>query len=141
MPKITMSLPIALPSHITFPTPVEEQKGWGKEIILINCPDYCSKILCFNKVGQGSMHFHAEKHETWYVLEGAIRLRGIDMPTGDIWTTILKVGDMVDIPRLCAHQVMALSDARILEVSTPHRDTDTFRVGKGDSQDKGFTTG
>jgi hypothetical protein len=25
------------------------EKGWGKEIIFVNNPEYCGKILCFNK--------------------------------------------------------------------------------------------
>jgi mannose-6-phosphate isomerase len=132
-----MNASIYAPAHqsrITFPRPTEDPKGWGKEIILINCPDYCSKILCFTKGGQGSMHFHDQKHETWYVLMGRVKLSGIDMGTAEPWMVVLKGGDMVDIPRLCAHQVLALEDTQILEVSTPHLDSDTFRVAKGDGQ-------
>jgi hypothetical protein len=41
---------------------------------------------------------------------------------------------MVDIPRLQTHQVHALEDTRILEVSTQHFEDDSYRVMAGDSQ-------
>lgn len=84
------------------------------------------------------MHFHDKKHETWYILEGRIKLSWVDTETAEPYMKVLKVGDIVDIPRLCPHQVLALSAARILEVSTVHENSDTFRFGKGDSQKTPF---
>ncbi len=129
-----MSEPVPSRRCITFDLPVEEAKGWGKEIILINCPDYCSKILCFKEGGMGSMHFHDRKHETWYLLEGKIRLTWMDPVSAESFRKDVYAGETVDIPRLCTHQVYAETDTRILEVSTPYYDTDTFRIAKGDSQ-------
>lgn len=123
-----------LMSVISFPRPLVETKGWGSEIVLINCPDYCSKILRFNEGSKGSMHFHCKKHETWRILDGEILLEWIDTSTAARHTKVLYVGDIVDIPRLCPHQVYAVVDSLILEVSTPHYDDDSYRVSKGDSQ-------
>jgi len=42
------------------------KKGWGKEIIFASTPEYCGKLLVFDKAGaKCSMHFHLDKHETW----------------------------------------------------------------------------
>jgi len=130
-----MSIAKSPPSgHVSFPYPSTEHKGWGQEIILINTPDYCSKMLCFREGGQGSLHFHNLKTETWYIEEGEIEFTWVDTEKGDHYTKVLRHGDMVHIPRLCPHQVRALTDARILEVSTSHHDSDSYRVAKGDSQ-------
>jgi len=37
------------------------EKGWGKEIIFVNNPEYCGKILCFDKGKKFSMHYHIQK--------------------------------------------------------------------------------
>lgn len=126
--------PMDRPPHVSFPVPVTEQKGWGQEIILINHPDYCAKVLCFAAGQDGSAHFHRDKHETWRVLEGELTFLWIDTECAEEHTKVLKAGDMVDIPRLCPHKVTAITDCRIMEVSTPHYSTDSFRMAKGASQ-------
>ena len=42
------------------------QKGWGHELIWATNDKYCGKLLKFNKGARFSMHFHAEKEETWF---------------------------------------------------------------------------
>ena len=52
------------------------KKDWGYELWLVNNKeeDYCGKILCINEGCKGSMHFHANKHETFYILEGKLKI-------------------------------------------------------------------
>jgi mannose-6-phosphate isomerase-like protein (cupin superfamily) len=119
---------------ISFPKPEVHPKGWGAETWLINCPDYCSKFLDFKKDSRGSMHFHDKKHETWYILSGQISVSWVDALNAQKHSRIISVGEMVDIPRLQTHQVHALEDTRILEVSTQHFEDDSYRVMAGDSQ-------
>lgn len=126
--------PISYPPHLSVTTPWEDPRGWGREVIVINCADYCGKLLCFNEGAEASMHYHDRKHETWYVLEGEIMLRYIDTDDATPKARQLGPGDVVDIPRLCPHQVKALTKARIMEVSTPHYHEDSYRIAKGDSQ-------
>jgi mannose-6-phosphate isomerase-like protein (cupin superfamily) len=114
--------------------PSSHPKAWGAETWLINHPDYCLKFLDFDVDGKGSCHFHVAKHETWHILEGTIRLDWIDTETSARHTMTLKMGDTVDIPRLVPHQVMAVTNARILEVSTQHFNSDSYRVLPGDGQ-------
>ena len=33
-------------------------KGWGWERWIVNCPEYCGKLLFFNKGKRCSWHFH-----------------------------------------------------------------------------------
>jgi quercetin dioxygenase-like cupin family protein len=75
------------------------------------------------------------KDETWYVNDGDFIYRWIDVETADIIEQTLKRGDIVRQRPGQPHQLEALSDGVVFEVSTQHFDTDSYRVWKGDSQD------
>jgi len=108
------------------------EKGWGKEIIFANNSEYCGKILCFNKGKKFSMHFHLKKKETWYVAKGKFLLHWIETENGKMHTEYLNVGDVITNERGEPHQVKALEDSELFEVSTNHMDEDSYRVWKGD---------
>jgi mannose-6-phosphate isomerase-like protein (cupin superfamily) len=109
-------------------------KGWGQEIIIENNEKYCGKVLVFNKGCKFSMHYHMEKDETWYVEHGEFIYRWIDTETAEMDETIISNGDVVRQRPGQPHQIKALTDGRIFEVSTHHEDADSYRVMKGDSQ-------
>lgn len=111
-------------------------KGWGEEIWIINNEKYCGKLLKFNKGALLSDHFHIEKEETWYVLEGKLELRHYDLKNAERLISIIKKEDVVHIPPNTPHQLKALEASTIIEVSTPHSESDSYRIGKGDSQKK-----
>lgn len=111
-------------------------KGWGQEEWIINCPDYCMKFLDFKAGTKGSMHFHVLKHETWYIAYGKLMISTINTENAERSQVILSKGDIVDIPKLNPHQVEALEDSRIIEVSTQHFEDDSYRVLPGCSQNK-----
>ena len=48
----------------------------------------------------------------------------------------IGVGDIIHIERNTPHQLMAITDGEIFEVSTPHFDDDSYRIEAGDSQIK-----
>ena len=108
-------------------------KAWGEEIILHN-QEYCGKLLRFKKDGKFSMHFHSEKSETWYVNKGTFRLTYINTQTADKIERTLEEGDIVYVGKNSPHQLHALTEGEIFEVSTEHKDYDSYRVEKGDSQ-------
>jgi len=108
------------------------KKGWGKEIIFANNEEYCGKILCFNKGKRFSMHFHLLKKETWYVSKGKFILIWIDTPVGMTYTEYLNIGDVITNERGEPHQLIAIEDGEIFEVSTKHFDSDSYRIKKGD---------
>ena len=107
-------------------------KGWGQEIIFVNNPEYCGKILCFKKGKKFSMHYHIQKKETWYVAKGKFLLHWIETENGVRHSEYLNVGDVITNERGEPHQVVALEDSELFEVSTRHYDEDSFRMWKGD---------
>jgi mannose-6-phosphate isomerase-like protein (cupin superfamily) len=113
--------------------PVEiVEKGWGKEIIFVNNPEYCGKILVFNKGKKFSMHYHLQKKETWYVAKGKFILIWIDTESGTSHSEYMEKGEVITNERGAPHQLYALEDSEIFEVSTRHYDADSFRIKKGD---------
>ena len=111
-------------------------KGWGEELIIENNEMYCGKLLIFKKGCRFSMHYHLIKDETWYVNEGEFIYRWIDTETAETMEQKLKVGDIVRQRVGQPHQLIALTDGTIFEVSTQHFDEDSYRVMKGDTQDE-----
>lgn len=109
-------------------------KGWGEEIIICNHGLYCGKLLKFKKGAKFSMHYHMVKDETWYVDEGEFIYRWIDTESAEVVEKQLKVGDSVRQLPGQPHQLEALTDGVVFEVSTQHFDSDSYRVWKGDSQ-------
>jgi len=107
-------------------------KGWGKEIIFVNNDEYCGKILCFNKGKKFSMHYHLQKKETWYINKGQFILNWIDTEKGITHSEYLNIGDTITNERGEPHQMEALEDSEIFEVSTKHYDNDSYRIYKGD---------
>lgn len=106
-------------------------KGWGKEIIFVNNDEYCGKLLCFEKDKKFSMHYHIKKKETWYVSKGSFILIWVETDTGTTHTEYLNVGDVITNERGEPHQLIALEESEVFEVSTKHYDDDSFRMWKG----------
>tara|TARA_B100000287_G_scaffold362858_1_gene356339 strand:+ start:124 stop:501 length:378 start_codon:yes stop_codon:yes gene_type:complete len=109
-------------------------KGWGEELIIENNEMYCGKLLIFKKGCRFSMHYHLIKDETWYVNEGKFIYRWIDTETAETIEQELKEGDVVRQRVGQPHQLIALTDGVVFEVSTQHFDEDSYRVFRGDSQ-------
>lgn len=109
-------------------------KGWGYEIVFENNELYCGKLLNFKKGAKFSMHYHMIKDETWYVQEGKFIYRWIDTESAEVNEKILNVGDTVRQYPGQPHQLEAITDGVVFEVSTEHFDSDSYRVWKGDSQ-------
>jgi len=106
-------------------------KGWGKEVIFVNNEEYCGKLLCFNKGKKFSMHYHLKKKETWYVSKGKFVLIWVETENGVSHKEFLEVGDVITNERGEPHQLIALEDSEVLEVSTKHYDEDSYRMWKG----------
>jgi mannose-6-phosphate isomerase-like protein (cupin superfamily) len=109
-------------------------KKWGSEVWIHNDEQYCGKILNFNEGATFSMHYHVLKNETWYVTKGKFLFIGIDPKTADKYEFELKIGDILEIERGYPHQLHAIIESQIFEISTQHFDDDSYRVEKGDSQ-------
>lgn len=110
------------------------EKGWGSEEIWASNDKYCGKIMRFNKDAKFSMHFHAEKDETWYVLSGKFSVYYIDTKDASLHCAELNPGDTWHNVPLLPHQLVCVEAGAIIEVSTPDSVEDNYRVAKGDSQ-------
>jgi mannose-6-phosphate isomerase-like protein (cupin superfamily) len=114
-------------------------KKWGLdngigEVWIVNNDLYCLKILKFGAGKKFSNHFHWKKDETWYVTVGQLVLKSFDLKNGTEMQTTLNPGDIINIPPGNPHQLTAIIDSVIYEVSTKHDDSDSYRIAKGDSQ-------
>ena len=108
-------------------------KGWGEELIIENNDMYCGKLLKFKKGCKFSMHYHMIEDETWYVEEGEFIYRWIDTETAEVEVNRLYPKDIVRQRPGQPHQLEAVTDGVVFEVSTHHEDSDSYRVLKGDT--------
>jgi len=115
-------------------TPKFVTKGWGHEVHIVNNNMYCGKVLHFHQGTVSSLHYHINKYETWYIAKGSVKITGINPDTAEEYMLVAYEGSVIDLPRGIIHQVEALTNADIFEVSTPDTEEDNYRVRKGDSQ-------
>ena len=117
-------------------------KDWGHEIWLVNnmYENYCGKIL-FIKKGHGtSMHFHAKKHESFYILEGQLDIDIIDTETTKKYEVSLSQGEVFTLDRFMPHMLKAVvSDVKFIETSTYHEDSDSYRVYREPTKELSIT--
>jgi quercetin dioxygenase-like cupin family protein len=111
-------------------------KAWGREVIFSTNEKYCGKLLCFDKAGgKFSLHFHTEKDESWYVLNGSFELEVVNTKDASTMKKVLSKGDTWRNPPNLPHRLIALEDdSIIIEVSTPDSVEDNYRIAPGDSQ-------
>lgn len=112
------------------------EKGWGGELIFATNDLYCGKLMYFKEGAKFSMHFHDEKDETWFVLEGQFEVKYIDTKDASMHSKILNEGDTWRNFPLEPHQLICIKQGIIIEVSTPDSVEDNYRVMPGDSQAK-----
>jgi len=108
-------------------------KGWGFEKWIVNCDEYCGKLLYFVKGKRCSWHYHIIKDEVFYIQSGLVRVKYSD--DDDIESAkemILGPGTNFHVYRGLRHQVIALEDTQLFEFSTQHFDEDSHRIIKGD---------
>lgn len=124
-----------LPSFRSLDACPSTPKGWGAEIEIVNL-DYCGKILSFKSQSKLSMHWHRDKAETFLVSSGKIIFRYIDTSNASILQQEVSAGMVIDIPVGLPHQIEALEDSVIIEFSTHHKDSDSYRCFPGNSQQR-----
>lgn len=96
-------------------------KAWGEEQWLVNRA-YCGKRLLLKKGHRCSLHFHRLKDETFFVASGRILL---ELGSGE---AVMGPGSHQHIPIGVEHRFSGLEDSEIVEFSTHHEDSDSYRV-------------
>ena len=100
---------------------VKVPKPWGHETIWAHTDRYVGKILHINAGQELSVQYHNEKDETAYLLSGEISYR-VQSGGGSLEDVRLKVGESFRITPGTVHQMVAMTDCDVLEVSTPELD-------------------
>jgi len=102
------------------------EKPWGRELWIAHTDKYALKIIEVNQGTRSSLQYHVQKHEHLYVDRGLLQIEWED-ETGQMLTLQLKPGDVIENKPGRKHRVLALENARLIEVSTPELD-DVVRV-------------
>jgi mannose-6-phosphate isomerase len=97
-------------------------KPWGHETIWAQTERYVGKILHINAGHELSVQYHNRKDETVYLLWGEMVFR-VQREGDDILDDAqLTVGESFRITPGTIHQMIAVTDCDVLEVSTPEVD-------------------
>ena len=100
-------------------------KRWGREEWIVNCEEYCGKLLYLDKGAVSSLHYHNIKKETFYALQGTA---GLTIEGKDYMLTPFARPKTI-YPGI-QHQFTGIANAVILEISTYHDDNDVVRLSE-----------
>jgi mannose-6-phosphate isomerase-like protein (cupin superfamily) len=112
--------------------PEQRPKKWGNERILVN-KDYASKAMTLYPNMQVSLHFHAEKSESFILLEGQLIVETVNLATGEKTRTLLQNKlDCISIEKMVPHTFYCPEGQEentvFIEVSTTDYINDSFRL-------------
>jgi len=137
------------------PDPEWIPKNWGGEKVIDNRAEYCCKMLNVVRGKRLSIHFHLDKMETFYLLSGKVIIKFFDdykrmeeiiekqgwdtknvehknLIAEQMETLILEPDSTFFCPPGRVHQLIGVYDSKVIEVSTHHKDEDSYRIVKGD---------
>lgn len=104
------------------------KKSWGWERWICNNELYCGKILFIEKGKHCSFHYHKLKSEVLF-LESGKMLFNYSAGNFDLIKQIeMNSGDAYHVEPGFIHQMVALEDCTIIETSTQHFDSDSYRI-------------
>ena len=95
-------------------------KPWGHELIWAHADRYVGKILHIKAGHALSLQYHERKDETIHLLSG--QMRYLVKTDGELRDVALKAGESFRNVPGTVHQMIAVTDCDVLEVSTPDLD-------------------
>jgi len=96
-------------------------KPWGQEEIFAVTDHYAGKILTINQGESLSLQYHEKKEETLRVLDGQILFES-GSSRDCLTEEELGAGDTFHVPPRLIHRMTAITNCRLLEVSTVELD-------------------
>ena len=120
------AVPIAVPANDQAPSVASFvvrriAKPWGHELVVAEHEQYAGKLITIEAGCRLSLQYHAQKHETLYILSGRVRL--LTGPSAhSLRQRTLVPGDALVIPAGVIHRLEAIRRTTVLEVSTPELD-------------------
>lgn len=115
-------------------------KKWGYEIWIENNNLYCGKHLHVIPGHWCSVHYHKNKKETFYVINGRLELQYSNSLDKNIWestisnslikTISLRKGQSFTLDPMTAHRFTSglHYPCDFIEISTFHEDSDSYRI-------------
>ena len=74
---------------------------YGYDVVWTDNEYYCSKILIFEEEGkQTRLHFHKDKHKSWFVNAGKFEVQWVDPKDGKAYSKELPEGSIFEVPAL-----------------------------------------
>jgi len=113
----------------------KHNKVWGSEDWLINTDKYCGKILNIDKGYRSSIHHHKIKDETFYLLEGKVLMEFWDETFGRACINVMEPGNTQRLKPYEKHRFTGLENSKMLEISTHHKEEDSYRDTKSEKVD------
>jgi mannose-6-phosphate isomerase-like protein (cupin superfamily) len=101
-------------------------KPWGEEEWLELNDRYCYKRIYINAGYKTSLQYHNLKLETNYLIEGEAEI-WLENDAGDMERTSITAGDFFTVTPPRRHQISAITNIILQEVSTPEVD-DVIRI-------------
>jgi len=114
---------------------VDVEKVWGSEIWMVNNESYCAKYLVVDRGATCSYHCHPVKMETFFAVEGYVRLK----IEGKEYVLAPFTSAKTILPGQF-HKFHGLTECVILEVSTHHEDSDVVRLSESKPGQEGAAT-
>lgn len=112
-------------------------KLWGYEIWIENNHLYCGKHIHIVPHRTCSVHYHKNKKETFYVINGSLLIETSTVLDKSSWlnnsnikVTRLDKGQSYTIDTYIAHRFKSALDypCDFIEISTHHDDNDSYRI-------------
>jgi len=110
---------------------MKQGKIWGETEELFNSGTVSIHYLKIKKGGFCSEHYHKSKSNTFFVINGNLKLTTWT-PSGDQDDTVIWQGESTEIPPGVYHKFKALTDVECLEIyEVKFRDEDIERRTQG----------
>ena len=95
------------------------EKPWGYELWLELNEFYVYKLICMYKGSKSSLQSHEYKYETNFIIEGEVEVL-LENDNGELESNIFLAGSGWTVPIGRKHRVIAKTNYKALEVSSPH---------------------
>lgn len=115
------------------------EKPWGYELWLELNKFYAYKLIFMNQGFKSSLQSHEFKYESNYIIEGHAEVL-LENEEGEMESHLFVAGEGWTVPIGRKHRVIARTDYKALEVSTPHLN-DVVRFEDDNNRESGKITG
>ncbi|KAA6455591.1 hypothetical protein DYQ86_27450 [Acidobacteria bacterium AB60] len=116
--------------RIGTPTTDVRDKYWGRIETIVSDDEIAAKRIFVQKDGQGSLEYHVEKRETYYIHSGKVKV-GLRIGRAENRSIVMTPGESYDVRPGVMHLRVGLEDTVIIEVSTRDSDSDSYLVEDG----------